>query len=112
MGSENVSMALDYMLAEAKRWRKASEVMSRACDTTSTLTLTVDDFSGAADNAGLVDVYGQLQHKLYSLIGQGADQFLDTANRLETVVKRSQRSEQEAADRLRRIQHYLEEQGL
>jgi hypothetical protein len=109
---ETVRAALDTMLVEAGRWREASGRMRDACESVQRLTLDTTDFSGAANDAGLVDAYKELQLKLLDLIDQGGQQFMDTALRLETVVKQSQRTEQENAERLARVKQSLEELGL
>lgn len=107
-----VRMALDTMLVEAGRWREASDRMRDVGESVSGLTLDTTDFSGAANNAGLVDAYRQLQLRMLELIGQGGEQFMDTALRLESVVSQSERTDRENAERLARVKQSLEELGL
>lgn len=109
---ETVRIALDTMLVEAGRWREASDRMRAVGESVSGLSLDTTDFSGAANNAGLVDAYRRLRLRMLELIGEGGEQFMDTAQRLESVVKHSQRTEQENAERLARVRQRLEELGL
>jgi hypothetical protein len=111
-GKISARLPLDAMLGEAGRWRAAAENMFTAGATARSLSLSAADFSGAADEAGLVESYTNLHATLHKLIWQGGEQFMDTADRLEKVVRRSEQTERESAERLVRVERFLDEQGL
>jgi hypothetical protein len=107
--SEGVSVSLDAMLQDAIVWRQFAADLGGAHGYAATLDLTADDFSFIANGTELVDTYQETQSLIVRLLGGGRDCFADIADRLETVVERYERSEQEHRERLRRVTEIIEE---
>lgn len=110
---ETYRYRVDQMRLESVRWREAADRMRTAYLTIrDDLNLTADDFSGQAAELGVADTYTELKEEIERFVGEGAKEYEHTADSLDEVARRIVRTEEAAAEQLRRIQADLERLGL
>ncbi|MBL7258750.1 type VII secretion target [Paractinoplanes lichenicola] len=92
--------AIQALHTDAATWDETSQVLSRAAEEASALTLAESQLSWASRPTGLLDTYAEIQAKAAALLKQGTQVHADLSRTLDDVAVAYERNDEEAARRL------------
>jgi hypothetical protein len=92
--------AIQALVAEALVWQQSAGTMRAAKNAVDGLGLGESELSWASRPTGLVDTYGQIQAKVSTLLGAGAQTFTELGTAIDTAAAGYQRDEDDAVHRM------------
>jgi hypothetical protein len=122
--SRDISYPVAAMRRDADRWITAAEVLGQAWREAQRLCLTRGHFSAVAERAtqdkghtgtadeletGLTEIYEAARRKIVDLLWEGQDVLRDIGFRLMIVANRTDGTEEEIRELLRRFEKSMEE---
>jgi FMN phosphatase YigB (HAD superfamily) len=120
----DISYPVAAMRRDAERWINAAAVLGQAWREAQRLCLTRDHFSTIAERAtqdkgdtdtnddsetGITAIYEAARHKIADLLWEGQDVLRDIGFRLMIVANRTDGTEEEIRELLRRFEKSMEE---
>ncbi|GIM97537.1 hypothetical protein Ato02nite_093300 [Paractinoplanes toevensis] len=97
---QQVMAAIDALRKDASTWDAGAAELRDAAGAAGQLQLSAMHFSYLADQLGLTETYQQLQHRLYRLLNEGADNLTELAGALRAAADGYEQDEANAVHRM------------
>ena len=97
---QQIKAAIEALRKDAATWDAGSAELRDAAMVAGRLELSALHFSYLADQLGLTEVYQQLQQRLYHLLNQGSDNFVELAGALRAAADGYEQDEANTVHRM------------
>jgi len=97
---QQIQAAIQALREDAATWAAGKDKLVDAAAVAARLELSALHFSYIADQLGLAEVYQQLQQRLYTLLNEGAANFLALSTALNDAADGYERDEINAVHRM------------
>jgi hypothetical protein len=99
----SVTAAIDALRHDANAWDQVAQVMKQAGQEAGALTAGEVQLSWASVPTGLLATYGEIQHKVVTLLDEAAQVYGDLSTGLDKVAHAYELSDATAARRLKGV---------
>jgi hypothetical protein len=101
--NEKIVAAVESLRGDAHTWRSGGEELQVAAQIAGTLVLEAFHFSYLGDQVGLTDIYRRVQDKMTRLFEEGATNFGNVANALDSAADGYEQDERNAVHAMRGV---------